>query len=76
MIHTRDILFVNGPCNPHVWESVGGANACCDAEECGCSVPVNRCTICGDYDYGINAEATEVRRLCAEERSFDERRDC
>ncbi|WP_419827639.1 hypothetical protein [Sphingomonas sp.] len=48
-------------------QSYGGCNACCDlGDNCGCSVPVNVCTRCGDCDYGDNAEATEVRRLCAE----------
>lgn len=57
--------------------SVGGANCGCEFEVEGlhgekttvsgcCSVPVNTCARCGDSDYGDNAEAKEVRRLCAE----------
>jgi hypothetical protein len=35
---------------------------------CGCSVPVNTCSQCGDCDYGDNEEAKDVRRVCAESR--------
>ena len=33
-----------------------------------CSVPVHKCTRCGDCDYGENGDADEVRRLCKEKR--------
>lgn len=58
-------------------QSVGGANCGCEfivadlydepmlVAGC-CSVPVNRCTRCGDCDYGNNDDAKEVRRLCRE----------
>jgi hypothetical protein len=49
----------------HDMQSIGGCNAGCD-ETCGCSVPVNRCTRCGDCDYGDNEDATRIRRDCAE----------
>ncbi|WP_439357963.1 hypothetical protein [Bradyrhizobium sp. DASA03007] len=47
-------------------QSVGGFCASCDGERglCSCSVPVHKCTRCGDCDYGENDEADEVRRLC------------
>lgn len=58
-----------GPCaeHGHDWQSDGGCNAVCDRAEdgdCGCSVPVNVCTKCGDCDYGDNAAAEEVRTNC------------
>jgi hypothetical protein len=53
----------------HDWHSTGGCNAACSAD-CVCSVPVNKCTRCGDYDYGENAEAVEVRTECAERRKW------
>ena len=47
----------------HIWVSVGGCNAgCCD--ECCCSVPVNQCKVCGQYDYGDNEDARDVRSNC------------
>ena len=52
----------------HDWQSYGGCNAGCDlGGDCGCSVPVNACTKCGDCAYGDNADAVEVRRRCADE---------
>lgn len=60
----RDFLFV-GCERGHDWQSIGGCNAGCD-EVCGCSVPVNTCTRCGDCDYGENADAEQIRRLCEE----------
>lgn len=47
----------------HDWHSLGGCNCGCHEEAC-CSVPVNECARCKDCDYGDNAEATEIRRLC------------
>ena len=47
----------------HDWHSLGGCNCGCHEEVC-CSVPVNECARCKDCDYGDNAEATEIRRLC------------
>jgi hypothetical protein len=49
----------------HKWVHVGGANCGCD--DGGCSVPVHKCDACGDYDYGDNAEAREIRALCKED---------
>ena len=49
----------------HDWKSTGGKNASCH-EECGCSVPVNVCTRCGDCDYGDNADADAVRKECCD----------
>lgn len=47
----------------HDWQHAGGCNAGCD-HLCRCSVPVNRCAKCGDYDYGDNDEAKHVREAC------------
>lgn len=48
----------------HTWVSIGGCNAGC-SPDCGCSVPVLQCHVCGDCDYGDNKEADETRRRCA-----------
>lgn len=31
-----------------------------------CSIPVYRCAGCGDYDYGVNGEAVDIRLRCAQ----------
>ena len=49
----------------HDWVSHGGANAGCD-RDCRCSVPVHRCSKCGDFDYGENDDAVQIRKECAE----------
>lgn len=49
----------------HNWETYGGMNAGC-CESCGCSVPVNVCSKCGDCDYGDSSEAAEIRQQCLE----------
>lgn len=49
----------------HDWCSIGGCNAACGSD-CGCSVPVNECTRCGDCDYGKNLEADDIRAKCKE----------
>ena len=46
-------------------QSYGGMNAGC-GDGCGCSIPVNVCTRCGDCDYGDNAWAVATRAECAE----------
>lgn len=48
----------------HQWVMIGGKNAGC-SDDCRCSVPVHRCRVCGDYDYGQNEEAGETRLECA-----------
>lgn len=51
-------------------QSIGGANCGCifydgeDRCEGQCSIPVLKCTRCGDCDYGDNAEAEEKRTSC------------
>lgn len=52
------------PCHVlgHKWVFTGGAN--CGCHDCHCSVPVYRCQECGDYDYGDNEEADEIRSAC------------
>lgn len=63
-------------------QSTGGANCGCEFEVqhhgetiivsgC-CSVPVNKCSRCGDCDYGDNADATETRRSCEERAALSE----
>lgn len=58
--------IASGPCREygHTWVFHGGCNAGCD-DICGCSVPVNVCSKCGDCDYGENDEATGIREQCA-----------
>ncbi|EHK57725.1 hypothetical protein MAXJ12_08379 [Mesorhizobium alhagi CCNWXJ12-2] len=56
----------------HSWKSIGGCNAACENIDCGCSVPVHECEVCGDCDYGQNAEADEVKRTCTEQMMLDE----
>lgn len=52
----------------HKWEFVGGRNCGCAAvarhQREGCSVPVHRCSNCGDYDYGDNDDARQVKKDC------------
>jgi hypothetical protein len=59
----RDFLFVGCQAG-HDWQSIGGCNAGCH-DKCACSVPVHRCSRCGDCDYGENTEAEQVRADCA-----------
>lgn len=50
----------------HRWRHIGGKNAGCELDrDCKCSVPVHECEVCGDCDYGDNAEAREKRSDCA-----------
>lgn len=48
----------------HVWKHIGGKNADCGEDGCGCSVPVHTCERCGDCDYGDNTWASEARDNC------------
>lgn len=59
------------PCHVlgHKWEFYGGRN--CGCEGGGCSVPVYRCSVCEDYDYGENAEAAEIRARCVAETEME-----
>lgn len=50
----------------HDWKLLGGRNAGCRHDGCGCSVPVSVCTRCGDCDYGDTPEGQEIIRACAE----------
>lgn len=56
-----------GPCREygHDWRFHGGRNAGCGDPDCSCSVPVHRCSKCGDFDYGDNDETDRVRAECA-----------
>lgn len=54
------------PCvDGHSWRYIGGSNCGChpDAQ---CSLPVRQCEICGDCDYGQNAEAEATKVACPE----------
>jgi hypothetical protein len=49
----------------HDMRHVGRCNAGCgQGDDCGCSVPVFTCAICGDSDYGDNEEAMFIREMC------------
>lgn len=48
----------------HRWVFVGGRNCGCEPDGY-CSVPVHRCEVCNDYDYGDNAEAAGVMARCS-----------
>jgi hypothetical protein len=50
-------------------KSIGGCCACCE-EDCSCSVPVHRCSRCGDCDYGDNGEADDIRLNCKMKREL------
>lgn len=67
MTPARDIIFLGCYGGRHDWQFTGGCNAGC-GKDCSCSVPVYLCAKCGDWDYGDNGEATEIRRNCAAER--------
>ena len=46
----------------HDWIFSGGKNCgCVDGD---CSVPVHKCSRCGDCDYGDNAEADRLKESC------------
>lgn len=56
----------------HDWRMIGGKNAGCGCDGCGCSVPVNECVRCGDCDYGDNDEAVRTVKECNERYEADE----
>jgi hypothetical protein len=49
----------------HTWKFIGGKNAGC-GRDCGCSVDVHECIICGDCDYGDTEQADDIRKSCAD----------
>jgi hypothetical protein len=61
----RDIIFLHCQ-DGHDWKLVGGKACCCDESRGWCSLPVHRCSRCGDYDYGDNDEAREIVAECQE----------
>ena len=56
----------------HRWKHIGGRNAGCEHSGCSCSVPVHECQVCGDCDYGNNAEANGVKRSCTEQMMLED----
>lgn len=58
--------IAQGPCLEfgHDWKHIGGRNAGCREDGCGCSIPVHECTKCGDCDYGDNPEAHKTVAEC------------
>lgn len=54
----------------HDWQMIGGKNAGCH-DDCGCSVPVNVCKVCGDSDYGDNSEAEHTLAHCPRREDAD-----
>ena len=65
MERERTMADLYGPPCPdgHSWQHIGGKNAGCH-RDCACSVPVNRCVVCGDCDYGDNEDATRTISEC------------
>lgn len=62
------------PCHVlgHKWRHIGGANAGCDEDTaCACSVPVYKCVVCDDSDYGDNQEADDIMKDCRERRQCE-----
>jgi hypothetical protein len=59
----------------HSWMFAGGAWCGCEGWFGGlrwsgsCSVPVHKCAVCGDYDYGDNLVAREMRNRCRSDRA-------
>lgn len=52
------------PCERgHSWSEIGGRNCGCNTDA-QCSVPVHECEVCGDCDYGENAQAADVLARC------------
>ncbi|TCU34121.1 hypothetical protein [Rhizobium azibense] len=47
----------------HTWKFLGCTNAGCN-RDCGCSVDVHQCIVCGDCDYGETDAADDVRKAC------------
>jgi hypothetical protein len=52
----------------HEWEEAGACSAECD-DDCSCSIPVQRCRRCDQYDYGHNAQAETIRAQCKRRKS-------
>lgn len=61
--HQRPIAAAGCGEAGHDWRPIGNANAACD-DDCGCSVPLYECTVCGDSDCGDNPEGDQVRLNC------------
>lgn len=61
----RDWLFVGPSClrDGHAWKFIG-CRACGCERSGGCSIPVHRCTVCNDCDYGENEEACRIEENC------------
>jgi hypothetical protein len=68
---TRDIIYLNCQDGKHEWQHIGGTNAGC-GPECHCSVPVHACRVCGDYDYGCNDEAEQIKKECFDREGFSQ----
>ena len=61
-------ILDSGSCaEGHSWKHIGGCNASCEerGENCACSIPVYECEVCGDCDYGDNAEARGIIEHCS-----------
>lgn len=56
----------------HAWRHMGGKNCGCLGGHGRCSIPVHRCDVCGDWDYGENDDAERTRFACASERAWRE----
>jgi hypothetical protein len=63
----RRVIAYRSCAEGHTWVCEGGANAGC-GDDCACSVPVYRCSVCEVYDYGDNQEAFDILASCKEQR--------
>lgn len=68
--------IITGPCLEygHNWKHYGNRNVCC-SDECDCSIPVNKCSKCGDYDYGDNEESKMIIIECNEFKNDNKQRN-
>jgi hypothetical protein len=59
------IAALNPCASGHRWRHIGGRNCGCHPDAL-CSVPVHRCDVCGDFDYGDNSEAARTKEACSD----------
>jgi hypothetical protein len=63
-LRSLELMALSATCAElgHDWVLDGGKNCgCIDGD---CSIPVHKCSRCGDHDYGENAEAERTLSTC------------